>query len=387
MDVPSFLSWRFVVSLSFAFCHKVGAVGEACNATQVRECYNGIMDSILEDFSHHPFNISRLDGLCGEHGAKSRCVVYLSDCSDPRLGALEKLYATARDEACSDSDRSLLKTLVPSTKCSALRLLTACVERKLEEFDNSSEEVKSSCKKTGPSSRRWTPRPHADPENKSSVTDKPGKVPASALLQNQFDWSDDLEAELTRCLISVGPPCRPNQRRPRYARRTLAVLLDMKGCTLSDNNPFVQSDDVQLLNDEAQPDSSPVPCSYKQLKRCLEKQINDIRRRADDVTKKGLTPNDRFMAAVCRKTRKMCHQHSRVNTCDENQQDAIRRMEEAMDLAQDMLCKNNRTLLKNLLFSYKSWNIEGFARCSSVVQVNSLTDHLFRTTRIESDCR
>lgn len=382
MDASPLFSCRLVMSLLFVFCHKVGAAGEACNATQVRECYKGIMDSVLEEFSQHPFSISRLDGLCAEHGTKSRCAVYLADCSDPALGALEILYATARDEACTDSERSLLKTLIPSAKCSALRLLTTCVERKLEEFDNSSEEVKSSCKKTGPSSRRWTPRPRADPVNNLSATDPPGKVPASAVLQNQFDWSDDLEAELTRCLISVGPPCRPNQRRPRYARRTLAVLLDMKGCTLSDNNPF-----VQLLNNDAQPDSSPVPCSYKQLKRCLEKQINDIRRRADAVTKKGLTPDDRFMAAVCRKTRKMCHQHSRVNTCDENQQDAIRRMEEAMDLAQDMLCKDNRTLLKNLLFSYKSWNIQGFAKCSRDVQVNSLTDHLFRTNRIEADCR
>lgn len=292
------------MAFALLFCNKVGAPGEVCDAGKARECYNGVVGSLLEEFSQHPFSISRLDGLCA---------------------------------------------------------------------------------KTGPSFRRWTPRPRVDPVN-SSVTDPPGKVPASAVLQNHFDWSDDLEAELTRCFISVGPPCRPNQRRSRYARRTLAMLLDLKGCTLSNNNPFVQGDDAQLLNDEAQPDSQ-VLCSYKQRKRCLEKQIHEIPHRLDAVLKKGLTPDDRFIGGICRKTRKMCHQHNRVDTCDTNQQDAIRRMEEAMDLAQDMLCKNNRTLLQNLLFTYKSWNIQDFAKCSRDVQVNSLTDHLFFKQRIEADCR
>lgn len=387
MEISRLPRWRLVTALLLVLCNKVGTVRDICNTTQARECYSGIMDGVLKEFSQHPFSISRLDGLCAEHAANSRCSVELADCfdSNPTLGALEKLYATARDEACSDSDRSLLKTLIPSAKCSALPLLTTCVEKRLTAFDNSSEEMKSNCKKTDTTVRRWTPRPRVQLVN-SVVTDPPGRVPASSVLQGQFDWSGDLEAELTRCLISVGPPCRPNRQRPRYARRTLAMLLEMKGCTPSDNNPFLQRDDVQMLNDQVQPDSSHVPCSYKQLKRCLEKQINNIQRWMANLVKKGRTPNEKFMASICRKTRKTCYQHNRVVTCDARQQDAIRRMEEAMNLAQAMLCGNNRTLLKNLLFSYKWWNTQGFAQCSRDVQVNSITDHLFLTQRIEADC-
>lgn len=387
MDISRLPRWQLVTAFLLVLCNKVGAIRDTCNSTQARECYTGIMDSVLKEFSQHPFSISRLDGLCAEHDAKSTCAVDLADCfdSDPTLGALEKLYATARDEACSDPNRSLLKTLVPSAKCSALQLLTTCVEKRLQEFDNSSEEIKSNCKKTTTTVRRWTPRPRVQLVE-SLVTDPPWRVPASSVLQSQFDWSDDLEAELTRCLISVGPPCRPNRQRPRYARRTLAMLLEMKGCTPSDNNPFLQSDDMQMLNDQVQPDSSQVLCSYKQLKRCLEKQINDIQRKTADLVKKGRIPNDHFMASICRKTRKTCYQHNRVVTCDAGQQDAIKRMEEAMNLAQAMLCENNRTLLENLLLSYKSWNIQGFAQCSRDVQVNSITDHLYLTQRIDADC-
>ncbi|KAK8769810.1 hypothetical protein V5799_013726 [Amblyomma americanum] len=91
--------------------------------------------------------------------------------------------------------------------------------------------------------------------------------------------------------------------------------------------------------------------------------------------------------ATRRKTRKVCHQHSTVESCAAHEQDAIRRLEEAMNEAQALLCKDERALIKNLLLSYKWWDIKHFTKCSSDIQVNSITDFLFNRPRIHSDCR
>lgn len=84
----------------------------------------------------------------------------------------------------------------------------------------------------------------------------------------------------------------------------------------------------------------------------------------------------------------MCHQHNVLHSCNAAAQDTIRRMEEAMDVAQAILCENNGTLIRNLYSSSKSWDGHHFKQCFiDDNRIGSITAYLFATPRLERACR
>lgn len=322
--------------LLFVFFTKVWAADVECNRTEVKECYSGLMNNLVKEFTREPFNVSRLDTLCSEYEAKSRCAVDISPCLDDdfTIGNLEKLYSAGREDACGDRNRNLLKTLIPSATCPALQLLLSCVEEKLRNFNNASTAAESTC--------------------------------------------SYLETGLRSCLITVGPACPPNRHRYQYTQQTLRALLETQGCPFGGGKPVTAT---------VQPDASQGRCSYRQLKRCLDKQVKLFPALMERLrrTKKPLNMPAR---PVCRRTRAMCHQHNVLHSCNAAAQDTIRRMEEAMDVAQAILCENNGTLIRNLYSSSKSWDGQHFKQCFiDDNRIGSITAYLFATPRLERACR
>ncbi|XP_075535470.1 uncharacterized protein LOC142571059 [Dermacentor variabilis] len=134
-------------------------------------------------------------------------------------------------------------------------------------------------------------------------------------------------------------------------------------------------------------DSDEKKCWYRQLKRCLERQINKIRTRMTKNVARAIDPHPGYYKWACRMKRESCHQKSTLHSCPPLQQDAIRRMEESMNNAQRLLCEDDEALLKNLLLSYKFWDINRFVKCSKKDNVMGITDHLFATTWLQRECR
>ncbi|XP_077553883.1 uncharacterized protein LOC144168786 isoform X1 [Haemaphysalis longicornis] len=301
------------------------------------------MNSLVNDITQDPFNVSRLDDLCIDYKAKSRCALDFSPCvdNDSTIGDPEKLYSAAREDACSDRNRNLLKSLIPSAACPALPLLLSCVVGKLQEFRNESTATESSC---------------SDAHGLTSST--PG--------------------ETRPALSGVGPDCPLDRHRHRYARRTLGALQEVHGCPSPGSNPVSAS---------ADPGTTQGRCSYKQLKRCLDRQAYVLPGIMAGLLTKKKTPLRTPGNPVCRRTRAQCHQHNVLDSCRSADKDTIRRMEEAMDVAQATLCEKNGTLFQNLIFSYKSWNGHHFKKCSTDNHVGSITVYLFGTRRLERDCR
>lgn len=144
---------------------------------------------------------------------------------------------------------------------------------------------------------------------------------------------------------------------------------------------------MENKDDPVNNDSHEKKCWYRQLKRCLERQINRIRSRMTRYTAKAMVPHEFYYGAVCRLKREVCHQVSKIDVCPPFLQDAIRRMEDSMNNAQQLLCKDDHALLKNLLLSYKFWDIKHFARCSTNAKMLYITENLFATRRLQSECR
>ncbi|XP_065289145.1 uncharacterized protein [Dermacentor albipictus] len=331
--------WMLAVLL-FAASTDASDSPRLCNVTQVQECYNGILARFLNDFTRGPLNASKLETLCKEHDVESLCNNDLQPCSDthPALADMEKLYNAIYEDACNDTNFKLLKSFVPMRGCAPLPLIETCLQEKMKEFQMSIDDAKSSC--------------------------------------------NGLGAALTSCLIAPGLSCLKNRKRPTYAKKTMKALVESTGCNPNDGNPFVQGDQQP----PTRPNGDGNTCSYKQLKRCHEKQINDIRTTMSKILAKGLLPDDDFSGAICRKKRETCYQHNKIEPCPEHERDAIRRLEESMNEAQQLLCQGDRALLKNLLLTYKWWKVGDFIKCSTNVQVNYITDYLYATARLHNDC-
>lgn len=332
--------WMLTSWLLVMWTYMPAATAQSCNVSQVRECYKGILESFLDDFARGPLNVSQLEGLCKQHDAASPCQEEMSSCLDahPELEGMERLYNAVYEDACKDANMKLLKSSVRMGACSPLPLIASCLQKEMDQFETSTEDAKSSC--------------------------------------------DDLRAALTSCLTTPGDPCQKNKKRPTYSKKTLATLVAIKGCNSNEENPPVQGDEPPQTNTTADSNS----CSYKQLKRCHEKQINDIRKTMTRILAKGQLPDDDFTIAICRKRRETCYQHNTLEPCSERERNAIRKMEESMNEAQQLLCQEDRALIKNLMLSYKWWKVDSFVKCSTDVQENYITDYLYATARIHSDC-
>lgn len=314
---------------------------QLCNVTQVQECYNGILARFLKEFTQGPLNESKLETLCKEYDVTSLCDKDRQPCSDthPELVDMERLYNAIYEDACNDTNFKLLKSFVPIGTCSPLPLIDTCLREKMKEFQTSREDAKSSC--------------------------------------------NDLGAAVIICLTTPGSPCTKNRKRPTYAKKTVTALVSSAGCNPNDGNPFVQGAE----RPPTKPSGDGNTCSYKQLKRCHEKQINDIRTTMSRILAKGQLPDDDFTGAICRRKRETCYQHNKIEPCPERERDAIRRLEDSMNEAQQLLCQDEEVLLKNLVFSYKWWKVDDFVKCSTNTQVNYITDYLYATARLHSDCR
>ncbi|KAL1478789.1 hypothetical protein MTO96_052381 [Rhipicephalus appendiculatus] len=145
-----------------------------------------------------------------------------------------------------------------------------------------------------------------------------------------------------------------------------------------------ETDEEDTTNDEEQNESK---CWYKQLRRCLQRQINQIRIKMTKIVARNEVPKPWTYDGICRRTRKSCHQISTVEACPQVLQDAISKMEDSMNTAQALLCKDNRTLLRNLLQSYKYWNVTQFTRCATNIKVVHIADYLFATKRLQTECK
>ncbi|XP_077513596.1 uncharacterized protein LOC144124658 isoform X3 [Amblyomma americanum] len=269
---------------------------QPCNFTQVRDCYRGILGSVVAELSQQKLDPNLHENICKKYSTTSECQADMAPClpSFPELKDMERLYSSIRQEACGDVTFSLLRYV----------------------------------------------------------------------------------------------KCPKNGKRATYARKTLATLMEIRGGDACDGSPSLQyGGQPQGGTAGGQEGADGEQCWYKTLKRCNERQINDIRTKMTRLLARNMLPDENFFAGICRKTRKTCHQHSTVKSCVTQEQDAIRRLEEAMNEAQALLCKDDRRLLKNLLLSYKSWDIKHFTKCSTHLQVNSITDFLYNRPRIHSDCR
>ncbi|XP_075742692.1 uncharacterized protein LOC119172022 [Rhipicephalus microplus] len=332
------LEWMLALCPLVLWTYVPATTAQLCNVTQVHTCYNSILVSLLGELASGPLNVSQLESLCTQHDAESPCQEVMSPCLDhhPELEGMERLYRAVHEDACKDSSMKLLKSSVRLGACSPLSLIVTCLRKEMDKFENSTMDAKSSC--------------------------------------------DDLRAAVTGCLVTPGEPCQKNQKRPKYSRKTLETLLEMKGCNSNEAKTSVQGTELPPAGSDSN------TCSYKQLKRCHEKQINDIRKKMTMILAKGLLPDDDFTMAICRKRRETCYQHNTLAPCSERERNAIRKMEEAMTEAQQLLCNDDRTLLKNLMLSYKWWKVDSFVKCSTDVQENYITDYLYATARIHSDC-
>ncbi|XP_077513595.1 uncharacterized protein LOC144124658 isoform X2 [Amblyomma americanum] len=316
---------------------------QPCNFTQVRDCYRGILGSVVAELSQQKLDPNLHENICKKYSTTSECQADMAPClpSFPELKDMERLYSSIRQEACGDVTFSLLRSLARTAECNPLPLIVSCVQRRLLQFGNSTDDAKTSC--------------------------------------------SDLGAGLVGCLIAPDVKCPKNGKRATYARKTLATLMEIRGGDACDGSPSLQYGGQPQGGGQEGADGE--QCWYKTLKRCNERQINDIRTKMTRLLARNMLPDENFFAGICRKTRKTCHQHSTVKSCVTQEQDAIRRLEEAMNEAQALLCKDDRRLLKNLLLSYKSWDIKHFTKCSTHLQVNSITDFLYNRPRIHSDCR
>nr|XP_037285449.1 uncharacterized protein LOC119178357 [Rhipicephalus microplus] len=145
-----------------------------------------------------------------------------------------------------------------------------------------------------------------------------------------------------------------------------------------------ETDEEDTTNDEENTESK---CWYKQLRRCLQRQISKIQAKMSKMIARNETLKPRIYDAICRKTRKSCHQVSTVDACPQVLQDAISKMEDSMNSAQALLCRDNKTLLRNVLESYKFWNVTKFTRCATNIKVVHLADYLFATKRLLTECK
>ncbi|KAH6938077.1 hypothetical protein HPB50_006655 [Hyalomma asiaticum] len=334
------LQWALPLWLLAVSTYAAAAAAQLCNVMQVRECYDGILTGVLKEFATGPLNASQLESLCEQYDIASSCREDLDPCLEahPDLEAMESLYSAVYEDACQDANFKLLKSIVPMGKCAPLPLITQCLRKEMDKFEKSTEDARSSC--------------------------------------------NDLGAALTSCLMMPGSSCQKNGKRPKYAKKTVATLVKSKGCNLNGENPFVQGAELQpssATGDDGE-------CSYKQLKRCHEKQIKDIRKTMTRILDKGLLPDDDFTTAICRRKRETCYQHNKIEPCSERERNAIRKLEESMNEAQKLLCQDDRALVKNLVLTYKWWKVDSFVECSTDAQVNYITDYLYATARLHSDC-
>ncbi|XP_050043356.2 uncharacterized protein [Dermacentor andersoni] len=191
-------------------------------------------------------------------------------------------------------------------------------------------------------------------------------------LCKESDAAERCEEDLASCIDS-DPSLKAIQTQYTTIRRD--------ACGNSTFNMSKKEDDP--IND----DSDEKKCWYRQLKRCLERQINKIRTRMTKNVARAIDPHPGFYIWVCRMKREGCHQKSTLHSCPPLQQDAIRRMEESMNNAQRLLCEDDQALLKNLLLSYKFWDINRFVRCSKKDHLMFITDYLFATTWLKRECR
>ncbi|XP_077513632.1 uncharacterized protein LOC144124676 isoform X1 [Amblyomma americanum] len=346
MNAGKVLLLRCLLVLLLAAPLDAFGADQPCNLTQVRECYSNILDSVIGELSQKQSDASVHENLCKKYAATSQCKADAAQClpSLPALQDMEMLYSSIRQEACGDVAFTLLRSLGPTGECTPLPFIVSCVQRRQLQFDNSTEDTKARC--------------------------------------------NELAAGLLGCLNAPDVMCAKNRKRATYARKTLGTLMKIGGCDAGDGSSSTQHGGRPRDGIGGSQDSTGAEkCWYKQLKRCNEKQIKEMRKKRTKLLVRNMLPNDSFSAGICRKTRKVCHQHSTVESCAAHEQDAIRRLEEAMNEAQALLCKDERALLKNLLLSYKWWDIKHFTKCSSDIQVNSITDFLFNRPRIHSDCR
>ncbi|KAL3235363.1 hypothetical protein MRX96_048350 [Rhipicephalus microplus] len=105
-----------------------------------------------------------------------------------------------------------------------------------------------------------------------------------------------------------------------------------------------ETDEEDTTNDEENTESK---CWYKQLRRCLQRQISKIQTKMSKMIARNETLKPRIYDAICRRTRKSCHQVSTVDACPQVLQDAISKMEDSMNTAQALLCRDNKTLLRS----------------------------------------
>ncbi|KAL1480247.1 hypothetical protein MTO96_051196 [Rhipicephalus appendiculatus] len=293
--------WMLTLWLLVMWTYVPAASAQSCNVTQVHVCYKGVLDSFLGEFERGPLNVSQLESLCKQHDAMSPCQEDMSPCLDdhPELEGMERLYKAVYEDACKDVNMKLLKSSVRLGECSPLPLIVTCLRKEMDKFENSTADAKSSC--------------------------------------------DDLRAALTGCLTTPGEPCQKNKKRPTYSKKTLETLVEIKGCNSNEGSPSVQG--AELPPADVPGDGN--TCSYKQLKRCHEKQINDIRKSMTRILARGQLPDDDFTMAICRKRRDTCYQHNTIEPCSERERNAIRKMEESMTEAQQLLCKDDRALIKS----------------------------------------
>lgn len=188
------------------------------------------------------------------------------------------------------------------------------------------------------------------------------------------DTAQRCEEDLARCIDS-DPSVRD------FQKQYTGTLED--ACT-STGFRDSETHEEGTTNDAAKNESK---CWYKQLRRCLQRQINQIRTKMGKIVARKEIPKPWTYAGICRRTRKSCHQISTVDACPQVLQDAISKMEDSMNTAQALLCKDNQTLLRNLLQSYKYWNVTDFTRCATNIKVVHIADYFFATKRLHTECR
>lgn len=187
------------------------------------------------------------------------------------------------------------------------------------------------------------------------------------------DTSQRCEEQLAAC-INPDPPLK--------AMQALYITTRQRACG-NGGSRQADADEEDAVNDS----KDEKVCSYKQLKRCLQRQITRIQIKTKKRVAKNQPPPSWIYGPICRKTRQSCHQHSTLESCPPVLQEAIGRMEDSMNTAQELLCKDNQTLLRNLLQSYKFWNVTHFSRCATTITVVHIADYLFATKRLLSECR
>lgn len=123
----------------------------------------------------------------------------------------------------------------------------------------------------------------------------------------------------------------------------------------------------------------PDACQEDAIMECLEKRVAGI------AEAKALTDFNNLYKAICTGKKESCTDFHARPDCPKDEKMALALQESSWVAAFDTLCENEGSLLKNLLVTFRCWNLDTFVSCVEQLALTATRLDFFSAKRTQKD--